>query len=139
MTGPLSLHNTKIVLSAISRLSRVCMISPTVQSSCKITSPRGPKPLFPAKRGWGTRGTCTSCVPIYRKKGSFLCATIKSLAFPVMISAISSSTQRADLPPVIQPIRGIPLIMVLLCPWLGFIFTNSGFSSPVGQSPTLCW
>ena len=137
MTGPLSLQNTKMVLSARFRLSRVFIISPTVQSSCRITSPRVPIPLFPAKRAWGTRGTCTSCVPMYIKKGSSLCLIIKSFALPVITSAMSSSTQRADLPPVIQPMRGIPFTIVLLCPWLGFSFTSSGFSNPVGQSPTL--
>ena len=110
------LQNTKMVLSARFRLSRVFIISPTVQSSCRITSPRVPIPLFPAKRAWGTRGTCTSCVPMYIKKGSSLCLIIKSFALPVMTSAMSSSTQRADLPPVIQPIRGIPFTIVLLCP-----------------------
>ncbi len=40
---------------------------------------------------------------------------------------MSASVQRADLPPVIQPMRGMPLMMVLLCPWLGFILTSSGF------------
>lgn len=46
---------------------------------------------------------------------------------------MSSSVQRADLPPVIQPMRGMPLMMVLLCPWLGFILTSSGFSRPVAS------
>ncbi len=54
---------------------------------------------FPAKRGCGTRGTCTSCVPIYKKKGSSLWETMKLFALLVMMSAMSSSFQRAGLPP----------------------------------------
>ena len=137
MTGPLSLVKISIVFSVRFRLSSVFMISPIVQSNCRITSPRVPNPLLPAKRGCGMRGTCTSCVPIYRKNGSFLCCEMKFLALLVMISAISSSFQRADFPPVIHPMRGIPLMIVLLWPWLGLSVTNSGFSSPVGQLPTL--
>ena len=59
------------------------------------------------------------------------------LLFVVSVSAISSSTQRADLPPPIQPMRLMPLMIVLSWPWLGFILSSSGCSLPVGSSPIL--
>ena len=44
---------------------------------------------------------------------------------------------RAVLPPLMKPIRLMPLTMVPSCPRLGFWFVNnSGFSRPVGSSPT---
>ncbi len=43
----------------------------------------------------------------------------------------------AERPPVIHPMREMPLTIVLSWPWLGRSFSSSGFSDPVGQSPTL--
>ena len=42
--------------------------------------PSDPIGFFPRKRSWGKRGTCTSLVAKYIKKGSSLCCLIKSMA-----------------------------------------------------------
>ena len=44
-------------------------------------------------------------------------------------------TQRADFPPVMEPIRLMPLTIVLSWPWLGFSLSSPGFALPVGSSP----
>jgi len=57
-------------------------------------------------------------------------------AFAVIVSAMSSSTQRAAAPPLMYPMRLMPLTMVWSWPWLGRIFNRSGFAFPVGSLPT---
>ena len=59
------------------------------------------------------------------------------VAFRAIVSAMPSSTHSAERPPVIHPMREMPLTIVLSWPWLGRSFSSSGFSDPVGQSPTL--
>ena len=49
---------------------------------------------------------------------------------------MSSSFHSAAFPPVIQPMRLMPLTMVMSWPWLGCIVSRFGFSLPVGQFPT---
>ncbi len=56
------------------------------------------------------------------------------MACTVMLSAMFSSSQSADFPPFINPIREIPFTTAMSCPWLGFSFvSNSGLSFPVGS------
>ena len=45
--------------------------------------------------------------------GPLLLASMKFSALPVNVSAMSSSFQRADLPPVIQPMRPTPFTIVM--------------------------
>ena len=59
-TGPLSLENIIIVFSARPSNSICFTISPTVQSNCKMASPRYPSLLFPLNIVAGIRGTCGS-------------------------------------------------------------------------------
>ena len=61
---------------------------------------------------------------------------MKLVAFAVRTSAMSSSTQRAARPPLMYPMRLIPLTIVWSWPWLGCIFRSSGWAFPVGSSPT---
>ena len=44
----------------------------------------------------------------------------------VSVSAMSSSVQSADFPPVMYPIRLTPFTIAWSWPWLGFIFSSSG-------------
>ena len=83
------------------RRSSVSRMRPIDQSSSAMASPRGPIPVLPTKRACGTRGTCISCVAKYRKNGRARFCSRNCTALPVIVSAMSSSTQRADLPPVI--------------------------------------
>ena len=100
-TGPLSLERIINVFWVNPILSRASSNWPTLQSNCAIASPRSPILFLPRKRLCGKRGTCTSLVAKYIKKGSSLCCLIKSTACAVMESAIFSSFHNALPPPFI--------------------------------------
>ena len=99
-TGPLSLEKMTSVLRTSPLRSSAPSTCPTVQSNSAMASPRGPIGVLPPKRLFGRRGTWISCVAKYRKNGRALFCAMNAVAFFANVSAMSSSTHRADFPPV---------------------------------------